>query len=157
MNRRLIIVCGLLGSGKTTLAKQLEAELSAIRFCPDEWMNALDIDLYDEAMRQRIEKIQWDFAQKVLACDGVAIIEWGTWGRSERDALREGARKLGASVELRYLSASADILFDRIKKRGMEDPPIKKKIVEGWFKVFEEPTSDEIALFDSPGNYEFSI
>ncbi|MEK7765765.1 MAG: AAA family ATPase, partial [bacterium] len=45
---RLIIVCGLPGSGKTTLAKRLEGQLGAIRFAPDEWMEALSIDLYDE-------------------------------------------------------------------------------------------------------------
>jgi predicted kinase len=38
---RLIIVCGLPGSGKTTFAKALEIRHSAIRFSPDEWMNAL--------------------------------------------------------------------------------------------------------------------
>src|SRR4051812_438273 len=42
---RLIIVCGLPGSGKTTHAKQLEDRLRAIRFAPDEWMEALGIDL----------------------------------------------------------------------------------------------------------------
>jgi AAA domain len=33
---RLIIVCGLPGSGKTTHARQLERRLRAVRFCPDE-------------------------------------------------------------------------------------------------------------------------
>ena len=35
---RLIIVCGLPGSGKTTLAKALENRLRAVRFSPDDWM-----------------------------------------------------------------------------------------------------------------------
>jgi hypothetical protein len=42
---RLIIVCGLPGSGKTTHAKLPEGRLSAIRFSPDEWMNALSLDV----------------------------------------------------------------------------------------------------------------
>lgn len=45
---RLIILCGLPGSGKTTTARALEDGLGAVRLCPDEWMATLGIDLYDE-------------------------------------------------------------------------------------------------------------
>jgi len=51
--RRLIIVCGLPGAGKTTLAKSLEESLRAIRFSADEWMEALSLDLYDEEGAER--------------------------------------------------------------------------------------------------------
>jgi predicted kinase len=34
-------VFGFLGSGKTTLAKRLELQHSAVRFTPDEWMARL--------------------------------------------------------------------------------------------------------------------
>ena len=84
----LIIVCGLPGSGKTTHAKQVEAKLGAVRFSPDEWMNALEIDLYDSQMREQIEALQWTFAQHLLKLGQTVIIEWGTWARAERDALR---------------------------------------------------------------------
>jgi predicted kinase len=33
---RLLLMCGLPGSGKTTLATQLAAGLPAVRLCPDE-------------------------------------------------------------------------------------------------------------------------
>jgi hypothetical protein len=36
------------GSGKTTLAKALESRLRAIRFAPDEWVDAFSLNLYDE-------------------------------------------------------------------------------------------------------------
>ena len=147
---RLIILCGLPGSGKTTRAKLLEGRLQAIRFSPDEWMNALSLDLYDEARREKIEGLQWKFAQELLALGLTAIIEWGTWGRSERDALRLKARSLGAAVELHYLSASADVLFDRIQRRGMENPPIERDALLRWAEMFQEPTPEEIALFEKP-------
>jgi hypothetical protein len=74
----------------------------------------------------------------------------GTWGRSERDALRTGARALGAAVELHYLSASADELFERIQRCGMEDPPHTREDVLRWMNIFQAPTPEEIALFDAP-------
>lgn len=147
---RLIIICGLPGSGKTTLAKKLEESLNAIRFAPDEWMEALAIDIYDEDSRARIEALQWKFSQELLRLDQTVIIEWGTWGKSERDTLREGARKLGAAVELHYLSAPPEILFERISKRGMENPPIKFDDIKRWSEQIEVPTDEEMDLFDTP-------
>lgn len=145
---KLIIVCGLPGSGKTTHARALAERLRAIRFCPDEWMDALSIDIYDEMKREKIENLQWKLAQELLARGLTVVIEWGTWGRSERDALRLGARALGASVELHYLTASVDVLFDRIQQRGMENPPIERDSLLRWSRAFQAPTAEEMALFD---------
>ncbi len=148
---RLIIVCGLPGSGKTTHAKQLEQNLRAVRFCPDEWMNALEISLWDAEARERIEKLQWTLAQELLRLGQTVIIEWGTWARAERDALRNGARAIGAEVELHFLDASVDALFERIRGRNIESPPITMDDVVKWAAIFEHPTADEMALFDGPG------
>lgn len=151
---RLIIVCGLPGSGKTTLAKCLEKSLRAVRLAPDEWMDALSIDLYDEEGRARIEALQWKLGQELLKLGLAVIIEWGTWGRSERDTLREAARKLGAAVELHYLSAPPDVLLERIQRRGMENPPIKREDILRWAGIIEVPTKEEMELFDSPSQCE---
>jgi predicted kinase len=151
---RLIIVCGLPGSGKTTLAKCLEESLGAVRLAPDEWMEALSIDLYDEEARARIEALQWKLGQELLRLGLVVIIEWGTWGRSERDALREGARTLGAAVELHYLSAAPEVLFERVQRRGMESPPIRREDLLRWAGTIEVPTEEEMALFDAPTRCE---
>jgi len=145
---RLIIVCGLPGSGKTTHARLLEARLGAIRFAPDEWMDALSLDLYDEQRRGKIEALQWKLGRDLLALGLTVIIEWGTWGRSERDTLRLGARALGAAVELHYLSAPVDVLFERIQRRPLEDPPIERDQLLRWAETFQVPTPEEIALFD---------
>jgi predicted kinase len=147
---RLIIVCGLPGSGKTTLAKALERRLRAIRFSPDEWLGALSLDVYDEERRGKIEALQWKLCQELLTLGLIVIIEWGTWGRSEREALRLGARALGSAVELHYLSAPANVLFDRIQRRGTENPPIERDALSRWCEIFQAPTPEEMALFDKP-------
>lgn len=149
-NARLVIVCGLPGSGKTTVAKALESRLGAVRLSPDEWLEALALDVYDEERRARIEALQWTLSQQLLRLGLIVIIEWGTWGRSERDALRAGARALGAAVELHYLSAPVEVLFERLQRRGSENPPITLEDLTRWAGTFQAPTEEEMALFDEP-------
>ena len=147
---RLIILCGLPGSGKTTRAKELESKLNAVHFCPDHWMDDLALDLYDEASRARIEALQWKLSQQLLLLGLTVIIDWGTWGRSERDALRTGARALGAAVELHFLQAPADVLLKRLQSRGRENPPITSEALLKWLELFQTPTPEEMGLFDKP-------
>ena len=145
---RLIIVCGLPGAGKTTHARVLEREFRAVRFCADEWMDTLEVNLYDEKVRAKVEALQWQLAQNLMALGQTVIIEWGTWGRAERDNLRAGARRLGAAVELHFLDAPIDILFERIRHRDQEIPPIEHKDLMRWAEMFERPSPEEMALFD---------
>lgn len=149
---RLIVVCGLPGSGKTTRARQIEQSLHAIRFCADEWMDAIGINLWDGEARQRIEDLQWTVAQQLLAVGCNVVIEWGTWARSERDRLRTGARALGAAVELHFLDAPVHVLFERIRRRDKERPAITFEEMQRWDVIFERPSPQEIALFDPPGH-----
>jgi predicted kinase len=147
---RLILICGLPGAGKTTLARELEAQFGAVRYAPDEWLQALTLDQYDETRRSAIESLQWQAAQAIIKLGGIAIIEWGTWARSERDMLRLGARSLGAKVELRYLDAPTDVLLERINTRGYEDPPITRELLDSWERSVQPPTEAEFALYDPP-------
>jgi predicted kinase len=150
-NARLVIVCGLPGSGKTSHAMRVMQKFRAIRLCPDEWMEALEIGLWDSEVRERIEKLQWRLTQEMLALGHNVVIEWGTWARSERDALRAGARALGAAVELHFIDAPLEILFERIHRRNRESPPITFEDIMKWNEDFERPSAEEMALFDPPG------
>jgi hypothetical protein len=62
----LHLMCGLPCSGKTTYARRLEAEQSALRLTPDEWINRLLPPDWDRSeldrLRNPTEAIQWDVA-----------------------------------------------------------------------------------------------
>jgi len=144
----LIIVCGLPGSGKTTHAVRLAAERGGVRLSPDDWMDALAVNLWDTAMRARLEALQWSLAKDMLRAGVTVVVEWGTWSRAERDTLRAEARELGASVELVYLDVPVDELWRRIQQRGREDPPITRAELEVWSRDFERPTEEEMGLYN---------
>ncbi|MEO7221523.1 MAG: AAA family ATPase [Devosia sp.] len=147
---RLIIICGLPGTGKTTLANALAERHRGIIFSPDIWMNVLSIDLWSLRGRRAVEQLQWQVARDVIRAGGTAIMEWGTWSRAERDTLREGARAVGAAVELAYLTAPPEVLFERISRRARENPPITLDMLREWSSAIEVPTEAELALYDPP-------
>jgi len=151
---RLVLMCGLPGAGKTTVARRLAAEIPALRLCPDEWIARLGFDLFDGVVRERIEALQWALAQEVLRLGRSVILENGFWQRAERDEKRLAARALGAQVELRYLDVPLDDLWRRIEARNAESGwrarPIRRDELEKWARSFEAPDAAEMALFDAP-------
>jgi predicted kinase len=154
MPGHLILICGLPGAGKTTLATRFAHERNAVRLCADDWMQSLGIDLWDSDARARIELLQGALALDLLRVGTTVVIEWGMWSRTERDLARTEARKLGASVELHHLDAPVEELHARITARGRELHLTGREItldeLREWAAIIQPPTPDELALFDPP-------
>jgi predicted kinase len=131
------------------MASSQAAERNGIRLCADDWLEALDISLWDEQLRDRIERLQWDLGQDLLRLGNVVVVEWGSWGRDERERLRTRARLLGARVELIFLDPPLDELWRRIQRRGQEDPPISRADLAEWDKIIQRPDEAELADYDS--------
>src|SRR4051794_2035583 len=92
------------------------------RLTPDEWMAGLGIDPFDEPARARLEDTLWTHAQQLLRLGLTVILDFGFWGRGERDKKRAAARALGVRVELHYLPASLDELARRLDARNTSGP-----------------------------------
>jgi predicted kinase len=152
MTVRLVLISGLPGAGKTSLARELETSIPAIRLCGDEWMIDLGIDLHDELARARVEVRFWKLAQQLLALGLSVILESGFWLRSDRDEKRVGARALGVRVELHYLNVPLDERWRRVSTRnagsGWNGSPITREQLATWDRFFEVPTPAELELFD---------
>src|SRR5438874_1427234 len=120
-------MCGLPCSGKTTLAKQIERERSAIRLTPDEWIARLLGDGPSEqsldAARDPVEALMWDLAARLLSLGVDVILDFGVWSRRERDEFRSRAAALGARSKLHFLDVPIDDLRTRLAERNARLPP----------------------------------
>lgn len=100
----LHLMVGLPCSGKTTLARTLEYQHSALRLTLDEWHLRLfgqDAENPEHNSRHRIiETLQWDVARRALALGTNVILDFWFWAREEREDYRSRAKQLGASSEM---------------------------------------------------------
>jgi predicted kinase len=147
---RIILICGLPGSGKTTLAKKIESEENAIRFCPDDWMEKMGISLWDGKAREGIEQQFWQLAQRLAEQGITSILENGFWSKEERDGYLRTARDLGFKIELQALFIPKDETRKRLEERGMEgDSLILKEKLDSYYDLFEMPSETELAQYDN--------
>lgn len=159
----LHLICGLPGSGKTTLAKEIEKSLSAVRLCPDEWIK----DIWGNELaekegnefRDQIEQLQWKMGKNILKSGTDIIIEWGTWGKSEREKLRDETWGIGSKVKFYYLDVPIQVLKERIINRNknlgsyefLMPEETLDLVIDSNLKSFQIPDSDELSSYDFLG------
>ena len=154
MSAILYALVGLPCAGKTTYAKTLEARTGAVRFTTDEWHTFLfghDMDDPEhDARHDRVEHLMRGVTDTLLKQGVSVILDFGFWGRAERDALRQYAHELGAGFEMHYLDTPLDTIFDRIESRnasGRDDIfRITREDMETWLQWWEAPADEEEGL-----------
>jgi predicted kinase len=143
---------GLPCSGKTTLAKKLEQERSALRLTADEWQIALFGQDANEpehdARHTLIEAMLWNIASRALALGTNVILDFGFWAQEEREDYRLRAQRLGASSEVHYLDVPEDELLRRLAARNsvpsQESFHIAAESMKPWIAFFQKPTAEEL-------------
>lgn len=148
----LYLMVGLPCSGKTTRAKELENEVSALRLTPDDWhVTLFGHDIYDPEHDKRhglIEALLWQIAERALALGTNIILDFGFWAKEERDDFRSRAQKLGARSEIVFMGVQEEELMRRVKARNENLTNtihyIPEEMMISWIQFFQEPDAEEL-------------
>ncbi|MFK7600681.1 AAA family ATPase [Deinococcus sp. SM5_A1] len=151
----LFLLIGLPGAGKTTLARRLELEFSALRLTPDEWMTPLfGAGEFDDKRWILESRLLWGVAARALTLGMNVILDYGCWAREERDLFRSRAAELGVCFELHVLDVPLDELWRRLEVRNLNLPPdtfpISRAELEEWAEWFQVPAPEELAATEVP-------
>jgi len=149
----MTLFCGLPGSGKTTLAKRLEAVGRGIRLCTDDWQAELGVDHADEDFHNRLQPLLYRHALILLRHGVSVILEDGLWMADERTEKFRDARACGSRVEFHIFDVPYDALWNRLQNRNQEASlgsyPMREDEFRRAWDLFQRPSPEELALVDS--------
>jgi|JI10StandDraft_1071094.scaffolds.fasta_scaffold17325_3 predicted kinase len=150
------LICGYIGSGKTTFARQLEADTGARRFTHDEWMvKRYGVNPPADRFEQYYDEVSadiWQAALERLAQGQDVILDFGFWKRSSRDDAR--ARLSSYDVKFYVVVCDLETAWSRVQERnhnlGSEYLLIEKNTFEKRLLQVDPIGQDEnIILVDS--------
>lgn len=145
------LICGFIGAGKTTFAKNLEQKTGAVRITKDEWSiqiigNDPTIDGYEEWDR-KITGLSRDVALYLVEKDIDVIMDEGFWEKETRAEMRRRVEAIGAELVLYYLETPIDTIRERVVERnsnvGKDSFKISREMLDGYLKFWEPPGEEE--------------
>jgi predicted kinase len=154
---KVIILCGMIASGKTYYANQLKTKTGAVILSVDELLLQLSDsclgELHDD-IAFRCEHYLYGLAEQLTAMGRDVVIDYGYWLKKERDAARQYFRSRNIPMELHYFIASEEIRKKRLKQRNKALEEAGESISRKAYYIdeelrqrldmkFEEPSKDE--------------
>ncbi|WP_150272742.1 AAA family ATPase [Paenibacillus tepidiphilus] len=150
----VILMCGIAGSGKTTLSQQLAEEYGLTRLSIDEevWSASgrYGIDYPAEKYREHLNEAHTRLCDKLvqLIQDGKPlVVDSSFWRRSEREKYKQLIEEAGGEWKLLYLKVQPDELRKRLKLRSERFDAnaaftITEELLTTFLQGFEEPRDE---------------
>ena len=148
---KVIMTCGMICCGKSTYAKELQAEQNAVILSIDDITLTLfpegSGDMHD-TYALRAEQYLLNLSTQVLLAGVDVILDWGLWTRAIRNRVRQFyASHEGIKTELHYLRINPEEWERRIEKRNASDEAayyVDEGLLSKVKALFEEPSAEEV-------------
>ena len=152
LSDRVVLLCGISGSGKTVFARALEQK-GYERLSVDGLLWSQYGDAFASLSREeqgRAFGAVWEVLARELDASIAAgrrvVVDSTLCKRAKRDAMREVCRSHGIEPKLVYMSASKELLARRLASRkglGPDDQIVTPEQLASYCAHFEAPAPDE--------------
>lgn len=148
------MICGKVGTGKSTYSINLAKDRKALLLSLDEWI----IELYEHpATREifddyvsRCSELMVRMAERLVRLDVEVVLDFGFWKRAVRDAVRRRIELMGGKPLLHFLDLSAEERWNRLATRNIDPGEhiyvISREEFDEFEGKFEPPTDEENPL-----------
>jgi predicted kinase len=149
------LICGFLGAGKTTFARELASREKALRFSPDELYLQLFTDgptyELDAARFERLAGVVESLWTDAVRAGTDVVLDFGFWDRQSREQVRALAHRLGATPRLHWIRCSDETALARcLHRNGSPDAfLISREGYEEMCARFEAPSAEESPIVET--------
>ena len=145
---RVVFMCGAAGSGKTAVARRLEADHGFVRLSIDEqaWIHGYRSMPLPPAAAAAIEAGLRARLLDLVARDRDVVLDFSFWSRTMREAWRSLLRPAGSIPETIYLDTDRATALDRVRRRTAAGPdsfPLPDDVAAAYCDGLEPPTAEE--------------
>lgn len=145
----LFLLCGKVGSGKTTLAKKICQNFDAVLFSADDFMLKLFGEIEDQkTFNEKLtlcKELIYDTCEKISKKTNV-VLDFGFWTKEERTNVKNRLSPF-FNVVIVYLNIDDKTILSHLEKRNSNLKENEYFIDEQTFEIlsskFEVPSTDE--------------
>lgn len=150
---QLVLLCGKVGCGKTTIANFLKENHNFIHFSADEFMLRLFGEVQDQNLFQtnlnKCKELIYDITKNLLSANCNVVLDFGFWTKNEREYVKDKFKNF--NINFVYLKLEREENLRRISQRNCNLKDNEYYIDETIFDIlsskFEEPKDEEIIIF----------
>jgi len=144
---RVVFMCGPAGSGKSTVARELESGgMARLSFDEEVWLRGIHSQPLAEEVRLEIESHLRQRLLDLAMKQTDVVLDYSFWSRRMREDYRAILRPLGVEPETIYLATPRKVALARVRARAGQEPndvQLPDELAAAYFDHFEVPTPDE--------------